>query len=364
MNDSLYHIAITRIPLVGAITARTLISYCGSAEAVFKAKKRELLKIPDVGERIVANICNGNALAAAETELQFLEKNKIKSLFYLDDAYPSRLKHYQDSPVLLYYKGTVDLNAPRIVSIVGTRSPTPQGLSICEEIVEGLQAYDVLVLSGLAFGIDAAAHKKCVELSIPTIGALGHGFDQLYPPQHRQLADKMVLNGGLLTEYPSHTKLDPRNFPMRNRIIAGLCDALIVMETGIKGGSMITAHMANEYNKDVFAVPGRVKDKQSQGCNHLIKTHKAALIESTADIAYVMRWEELDAQKQIQQQLFVELSEEEKIIVALLHQKEALGIDQLLLETRTSSSELATTLLSLEFKGVLRSLPGKRYVLV
>ncbi len=364
MNDSLYHIAITRIPLVGAITARTLISYCGSAEAVFKAKKRELLKIPDIGERTVANICNSDALAAAETELQFLEKNNIRSLFYLDDTYPSRLKHYQDSPVLLYYKGTANLNAPRIVSIVGTRKPTPQGLGLCEEIVEGLQRYDVLILSGLAFGIDAAAHKKCVELGIPTLGALGHGFDQLYPPQHRHLADKMVLNGGLLTEYPSHTKLDPRNFPMRNRIIAGLCDALIVIETGIKGGSMITAHMANEYNKDVFAIPGRVKDKQSQGCNHLIKTHKAALIESAADIAYVMRWQELDAQKQIQQQLFVELSEEEKIIVALLHQKEALGIDQLLLETRTSSSELANTLLNLEFKGVLRSLPGKRYVLV
>lgn len=364
MDELLYQIALTKIPLVGAVTARNLVSYCGNARSVFSASKKQLLKIPNVGERIAENIIQTGILQEAEKELQFIEKERIQTFFYLDQNYPDRLKHYADSPVLIYYKGTSDLNHTRIVGIVGTRQPTPQGVGICEEIVEGLKPYNVLILSGLAYGIDSAAHRKSVELDIPTIGVLGHGFQTIYPAQHRTLAAKMTFNGGLLTEFPSNTLPDREHFPMRNRIIAGMCDALVVIETAIRGGSMITAYMANEYNKDVFAIPGKVKDKLSQGCNHLIKTHKALLLESADDIAYVMRWEENDAPKLIQHQLFVELEPLEKIIVDLLQQSTEIGIDKLTYETRLSGSEMASLLLNLEFKGVIKSLPGKRYTLM
>ncbi len=364
MDELLYKIAMTRIPSVGAVTAKTLISYCGSVEAVFSAKKRELLKIPGIGERIANNILQRDYLAEAEKELHFIEKNEVRPIFYLDDDYPERLRHYHDSPIMLYYRGTADLNTDRTVGIVGTRNPTPQGVAICEEIVEGLKPYKTIIISGLAYGIDVAAHRKCIESGIPTLGILGHGFATIYPPSHRSIAEKMMENGGLITEYPSDTKPDKENFPMRNRIIAGLCDALIVVETASKGGSMITAQMANEYNKDVFAVPGRVKDKLSQGCNQLIKTHKALLLENADDIAYILRWEELDNRRQIQQQLFVELTDAEKIIVNLLNQISEASIDKLIVATNITGSEMASLLLSLEFKGIVKSLPGKRYALI
>lgn len=364
MDELLYQIALTKIPLVGAVTARNLVSYCGSARDVFNTPKRNLVKIPGIGERIAENILTTTVLQEAAQEIQFLEKEHVQTFFYLDKNYPERLKHYADSPVVLFYKGTADLNHTRIVSIVGTRQPTPQGVATCEEIVAGLKKYNVLILSGLAYGIDGAAHRKAVELEMPTIGVLGHGFQTIYPPQHRALANKMMFNGGLLTEFPSNTKPDREHFPMRNRIIAGMSDALIVIETAIRGGSMISAYMANEYNKDVFAVPGKLKDKLSQGCNHLIKTHKASLLESASDIAYVMRWKETDAPKLIQPQLFVELLPQEKIIVDLLQQSAEISIDKLTYETQLSGSEMASLLLSLEFQGIVKSLPGKRYTLV
>lgn len=364
MNDLLYQIALTQIPMVGAITARNLVSYCGSPAGVFTAKKKDLLRIPGIGERIATSILESDVLKAAEKELHFVEKNQIQVYFYLDAAYPEKLKPYADSPIVLYCKGNADLNSLRVVGIVGTRQPTPQGVAFCEELVEGLKPYNVLILSGLAYGIDIASHRKSLELGMPTIATLGHGFQTIYPPQHRSIAERMCENGGLLTEFPSNTKPDREHFPMRNRIIAGLCDALVVIETGVRGGSMITAHMANEYNKDVFAVPGRVQDKHSQGCNHLIKTHKAALLESAADLAYVMRWEAQQAPKLIQHQLFVELTQEEKIVVNLLHQFSELHVDKLLYELQLTGSEMAALLLELEFKGMIKSLPGKRYALI
>lgn len=364
MEDILYKIAITQIPKVGAVTAKNLVSYCGGVAAVFQTSRRELMRVPGVGERIADNILRGDYLERAEQELNFIEKNDIQPIFYLDAAYPERLRHYNDSPIMLYCRGDLDLNAKRTVGIVGTRMPSPQGVAICEELVERLKPYGATIISGLAYGIDIAAHRKSVEQGISTIGILGHGLQTIYPPSHRSIAERMMVNGGVITEFPSDTKPDRENFPMRNRIIAGLCDAIIVVETAKKGGSMITAHMANEYNKDVFAVPGRLKDKNSLGCNHLIKTHKALLLESAADIAYILRWEELDQQKEIQQQLFVELSDAEKIIVNLLNQSEEASIDKLLVETKIVGSELASLLLNLEFKGVVKSLPGKRYTLI
>lgn len=363
-QDLLYQIAISKIPKVGAVKARNLISYCGGVEAVFKAKKKALLKIPNIGETIAQNIINQDILHKAEKEIKFIEKYKIQPIFYLDKNYPARLKHYDNAPLMLFYKGTSDLNHARIVGIVGTRKPTERGKVICEEIVEALQEYNVLIISGLAYGIDITAHRKSVDLGIETIGTLGHGLDRIYPSIHKATAEKMVKNGGLLTEFTSGTEPINTNFPARNRIIAGLSDALIVVETARSGGSIITAKMANDYNKDVFAIPGRIKDKQSEGCNMLIKTHRANLMESVEDIKYIMRWEAEDYNKNKQRSLFVELNEIEQKIVDILRQEESIGIDSLANKTQLSPSILSMNLLNLEFQNLIKPLPGKRYMLL
>ncbi|NBC07918.1 MAG: DNA-protecting protein DprA [Bacteroidetes bacterium] len=365
MEDLLYRVALTFIPKVGAVTARNLMSYCGSARAVFEARQRELLKIPGVGAQVADNIRSKTALQAAEQEIRFMQQQGIQPVFYLDDDYPRRLKHLPDSPPLLYYRGQACLNPERCVAIVGTRKPTPLGVRHCEELVEGLKAYGVTVISGLAFGIDVAAHRAALQHELSTIGVVAHGLSRIYPPQHRSVAYRMVQeNGGILSEYPSDTRPDRERFPMRNRIIAGLCDALVVVETRRRGGSMISAKMANDYHKDVFAVPGRLNDRQSEGCNLLIKSHQAALMESVEDLAYVMRWDKADQASGVQTRLFVDLSEAEERIVALLRDQELLSIDHLTQLTQRTNSELVRLLLELEFKGVVQSLPGKQYMLV
>lgn len=364
MSELLYRVAITKVSKVGAIISKNLISHCGSAEAVFKASKRELMSVPNVGETIANNIQNPQILKWAESELLFLEKNNIKALFYTDKEYPLRLKQIYDCPTLIYYKGSVDLNYGRVVSVVGTRKPSPYGVRLTEEFVEGLQKYNVLIVSGLAFGIDITAHRKSLDLSIPNIGVLGNGLQRIYPHQHKEIAHQMCANGGLLTEYPSDQDPDKEHFPMRNRIIAGMTDALVVVETAAQGGSMITAYMAAGYDKELFAIPGRAGDKMSKGCNNLIKEHKASLIESADDLAFVMRWDELDKRKNIQTQLFPELTENEHIIVNILKKSEnGALIDTLSYESQLSHTTIAGLLLELEFKGVIKSLPGKRYTL-
>ncbi len=363
-NKLLYQIAITQIPLVGAITAKTLISYCGSAEAVFNENKKALLKIPGIGRKIVESIDSKHIFSIAEKELAFIIKNDIKAFFYTEKNYPARLKHIHNAPILLYFKGNADLNAPRIIGIVGTRKPTQRGKLTCQSIIEDLIPYQPLIISGLAYGIDATAHNYCCSKNLPNLGVMANGLDSVYPAVHNRLASQMLENGGLLTEYLSNTKPDREHFPMRNRIIAGMCDAIIVIETARRGGSMITAEMGNQYNKDVFAVPGRLQDEHSQGCNHLIKTHKAALIESGEDVAYIMRWEALDEKKAIQQTLFAELSENEQQIINLLKKHDQIGVDTLCAIMSKPPSEMASLLLGLEFQGLISSLPGKRYILI
>lgn len=365
-DDLLYKIAITKFPKVGSILSKNLIAYCGGAEAVFHAKKSELLKAPGIGKTVVEDIYNNKShiLALAEKECNFLEKNNAKALFYLDSDYPQRLKHYHNCPVVLYYKGNADLNHDRIIAIVGTRKPTLHGKLICEEIIEGLSKYNAIIISGLAFGIDVTAHRKSVELGIPTIGVLGHGLSMVYPTEHRSTAAKMIQHGGLLTEFSHELTPEREFFPMRNRIIAGLCDALIVVETAAKGGSMISAHIANDYGKDVFAVPGRLKDKMSEGCNHLIKTHKAFLLESAEDIAYILRWDRQEKKGNFQKTLFVSLTDKEQKIVDLLKNVEELSVDKLCAETEINSGEMASLLLDLEFKGIVKPKPGKRFILI
>lgn len=364
MDELLYQIGLTQLPLVGPVNARQLIAYCGSAKAVFEARKKELLLIPGIGEQTARHIREQNVLHLAERELSFLEQHHIQPLFYLNKNYPTRLKAYNDAPILLYLRGSLSLDHPRTVAIIGTRKPTDQGLQACETLVEGLRSYNVQIISGLAYGIDICAHRASIKHHIPTLGVLGHGLARLYPASHRSVAQQMCENGGLLTEYTSLTQPEREHFPMRNRIVAGLCDALVVVETARKGGSMITANFANDYNKDVFAFPGRRNDAQSQGCNLLIKSHRAALIESAADIAYVMRWEADERNRPIQTQLFVELTTEEKLIVDLLREQDDVGIDRLTLTTQLKGSTLANVLLNLEFKGMIKTLPGKRYTLI
>ena len=349
------------IPGIGDINGKKLVSYCGSAEAIFKEKKRNLQKIPGIGESTVNSIISHKVLARAEEEIEFINKYNITPLFYLDKDYPKRLTHCIDSPVMIYYKGNADLNAPRIVSIVGTRRATEYGKETCNKIIEGLSDLNVLVVSGLAYGIDTNAHKAALKNNLDTVGILAHGLDRIYPAANKSLAEKMVHHGGLITDFISKTNPDRENFPKRNRIIAGISDALIVIESAIRGGALITANIANSYSRDVFALPGKINDTYSEGCNFLIKTNKAALIQSAKDVKYIMLWESKNEKTSKQQKLFVELSPEEEQIVNIIKQNKEASIDQIVLESKFTNSKIAAILLNLEFKGVIKSLPGKMY---
>jgi len=365
MEDLIYKIALTLIPGVGSVNGKSLVAYCGGVQAVFMEKRRALLKIPGIGEQTVNALVNHNAFGRAEEEMAFIEKNNIKPLFYLEKDYPVRLKQCYDSPLLLYYKGEADLNAPKVVAMVGTRKATEYGRDMCRKIIDGLQAHGALIVSGLAYGIDTWSHKAALDSNLPTVGVLGHGLDRVYPYANRSLAEKMMESGGLLCEYMSNTLPDRENFPMRNRIIAGMCDATVVVEAGESGGALITADIANSYNRDVFAVPGRIGDPHSEGCNKLIKINKAVLIQSAADISYLLNWDEVKLPKtNIQRQLFVTLTAEEEIIVNVLKEKGDLDVDTLMLETKLLPAKAASILLNMEFEGIIRCLPGKVYRLI
>ena len=362
MADLIYHtIALSKVNLVGPKIAKLLISYAGGAEEVFKLSKKELLKIPGIGKRIIENLLSENHFEAAEKELKFLEKNDIKALHYLDAEYPQRCIHFEDAPLILFYRGNANLNHGRTISIVGTRKPTEYGKSNCEKLIEGLKAYSPLIVSGLAYGIDSCAHRKSVECNIPNIGVLGHGMDRIYPAANRKLAHKMIENGGLLSEFTSGVGPDREHFPMRNRIIASMSDVVVVIESAKKGGSIITALFANNYNKDVFAIPGRVGDEYSEGCNNLIKQNKAHLLQSAADIAYIMRWEEELDQGPIQATLLLDLDREEQLIYDLLKEEKKVHIDTISQKLKLPLSKLSTTMLNMEFKGIIKSFPGTQY---
>ncbi len=363
-NELLYRIALTLIPNIGPVLSKNLIAYCGSPEAVFHQKKSALAKVPGIGPSKANDILSANVLQRAEEEVKFAEKYDIKVLYYLDELYPSRLKHFEYCPVVLYYRGDLHcLNALRTVGIVGTRKPSDRAKVLTEKLVLDLFPYNPVIVSGLAYGIDGIAHKEAVKNNIPTIGVMGNSHDLIYPSEHREVASKMLNCGGLITEFPSKTKPDRANFPMRNRIIAAMSDALIIVESNVSGGSIITAEFANEYNKDVFAVPGRVDDEKSKGCNALIKKNKAHLMESIDDLAYITRWDELSKKKTIQSSLFIELDSEEQKIVDYIRNKKEAAIDDIIHYLNLSSSLVAAQLLNLEFKSIIKSLPGKKYVL-
>lgn len=357
-----YQIALTFVPNIGDIHAKALINRFGNAEAVFSARKKDLEVLEGIGTIRANSIKTFNDFSKAEQEIDFIKKYKITPLFITDKNYPQRLLNCYDSPAMLYYKGNADLNSSKIIAVVGTRNNNEYGKTICEKLIEELAGEDVIIVSGLAFGIDSIAHKASIKNEIKTIGVLAHGLDRIYPSQNSGLAKQMISNGGLLTEFRSFTKPDRQNFPSRNRIVAGISDAIIVVETGIKGGSLITAELGNGYNKDVFAFPGRINDSKSEGCNFLIKNNKAALITCGNDILENMGWKkkkEISAKKQ--RELFIELTPEEKTVVNILNQQEQVHIDELFLKSKLSSSAVAAALLMLEMQGVVSSLPGKIY---
>lgn len=361
-NQLLYQVALTLIPNIGDVNAKTLVNHFGSAELIFKASRKELEQIEGIGYIRAESIKKFNNFKTAEEEISFITKFKIKPLFITDKEYPQRFLNCYDNPVLLYYKGNADLNASKIVAIVGTRSNSDYGKNICEKLIEELAQEDVLIVSGLAFGIDSIAHKAALKNQLKTVGVLAHGLDRVYPSQNISLAKQMISNGGLLTDFRSLTKPDRQNFPSRNRIAAGISDCIIVIESGVKGGSIITAEIGNSYNKDVFAFPGRTSDLKSEGCNFLIKNNKAGMICNGNDLLENMSWKKVKKpNRKVQRELFIDFTPEERIVVDLLQAEEEIHIDQLYFKSKLNSSAIAQALLMLEMQGIVSSLPGKIY---
>ncbi|MEI9935252.1 MAG: DNA-processing protein DprA [Ferruginibacter sp.] len=363
-NDLLYQIALTLVPNIGDIHAKALVNIYGDAQSVFNAKRKDLENIEGIGTVRAKSIKQFEDFSGSEAEIKFLEKYHITPLFITDKNYPQRLLNCYDSPSLLYYKGNADLNTSKIISVIGTRSNSDYGASSCEKLITELSEQNILIISGLAFGIDTIAHKSALKNNLSTVAVLAHGLDRIYPAQNKMLAKQMTEQGGLITDFISGTNPDKQNFPRRNRIVAGISDAVIIVESSKKGGSLITAELANGYNKDVFAIPGRINDNKSEGCNYLIKNNKAALITCANDLLENMGWnEQKKSPPKKQRQLFIELTIDEKIVVDILQQQEDVHIDELYFKSGLSSSAVASALLTLEMQSVVISLPGKIYKL-
>ena len=364
-SDLIYQISLSLIPNIGDVHAKALVNFFGDAASIFKANKKDLEAIEGIGSVRAKSVKAFDDFKTAEAEIAFIQKYNITPLFITDKDYPRRLLNCYDSPSMLYYKGNADLNASKIIAIVGTRNNNDYGKSVCEKIISDLVDQDILIVSGLAFGIDSIAHKAALKTNLKTIGVLAHGLDRIYPNQNKTLARQMIEHGGLLTDFRSGTNPDKQNFPKRNRIVAGISDAVIVVESGLKGGSLITAELANGYNKDVFAIPGRISDIKNEGCNYLIKNNKAALITSADDLLNNLGWKE---QKKIsakqQRELFIELTANEKIILNILQQQPQAHIDEVYIKSSLNSSAVASALLTLEMQGVISSMPGKIYKLI
>ncbi|MBN1984670.1 MAG: DNA-processing protein DprA [Prolixibacteraceae bacterium] len=366
MNEKLiYQIALSMIPGVGGVLARNLVAYAGSVENIFRESENTLKKIPGIGEVNARRIKNKEVFKRAEKELEFIQNKNIGVIFYTDKNYPRRLKNCADAPVLIYTQGNMNLDMERVVSVVGTRNATDYGKQVCDELIRQFSErnYSVLIVSGLAYGIDIHAHKSALKYGLPTVGVVAHGLDKLYPSLHKEIALKMLENGGILTDFPSETKIDPPNFLRRNRIIAGLADATLVIESAEKGGALVTADIAFSYNRDVFAFPGRAGDMYSQGCNKLIRNNGASLITGIDDLEFFMGWEAENKGKALQPSLFVDLTAEEEKVVNLLKENGTLFIDQISAEMGLPVSRTSAMLLNLEFKNVLVALPGKMYKL-
>ena len=363
-TESLVHkIALGMIPGVGDITARKLVSYTGSVEAVFSESYRSLTRIPGVGDQLAKAVAGREYLAEAAREAEFVEKHGIKVFFYLDDDYPFRLRQCEDSPVTFYFRGKADLNAPFILSIVGTRNATQRGREICQKIVAGLSVHfpGLVIISGLAYGIDIAAHKAALANGLPTVAVLGHGLKTVYPSIHAGVAKSILENGGQLTDFSSDTLPERNNFIRRNRIIAGISDATLIVESGLRGGALITADIAASYNRDVMAVPGRPGDEWSAGCNALIRCNKAALVEGHEDIEYLLGWKPAALAAPVQTVLFSGMTDSERKIYEALKTEGDMTVDLLTRLLDIPVNKLSTILLQMELAGLITPCPGSVY---
>ena len=368
-EEQIYSIALTMVPGIGHIGAKHLIDGMGNAVDVFRLRKEMPERIPEVSQRVIEALDCPQAVFRAEQEYEFIRKNRISCLSFHDEAYPSRLRECEDAPVVLFFKGNADLNSLHILNMVGTRNATDSGTQICASFLRDLKALcpDVLVVSGLAYGIDIHAHREALANELPTVGVLAHGLDRIYPHVHRKTAVDMLEKGGLLTEFLSGTNPDRHNFISRNRIVAGMCDATIVIESAEKGGSLITAELAEGYHRDCFAFPGRMSDEYSKGCNRLIRDNKASLLLSAEDFVQAMGWNipmTLSEKVSVQRSLFIELSEEEQKIVAILEKLGNLQINSLVVEADIPVNKMTALLFELEMKGVIRVLAGGMYQLL
>jgi DNA processing protein len=361
-NELRYTLALQRVPNLGDTSAKKLLTHVGSAEGIFNEKKRHLLKIDGIGAFKLKQLDKKVQLDAADAELQFLEKNHITVHYFKDTSYPEKLKHCLDGPILFFSRGNIDLQKKRVISVVGTRRVTIMGRKFCEDFIQELSAMDPVIVSGFAYGVDICAHKSAMECGLQTIGCLAHGLNQIYPKEHKRFEKKIESNGGFITEFWSDDPFDRTNFLKRNRIIAGLSEATVVIESAAKGGSLVTADIANSYNREVFAVPGRITDMQSAGCNDLIKSQQAHLLTSAADLVYMLGWS-LDQKPTPPQQkaLFVELTPDESRILNYLKTTEKEMLDTIALQCGLPTFKVATALLNMELKGVVRPLPGKLF---
>ncbi|MDO6595931.1 DNA-processing protein DprA [Oceanihabitans sp. 2_MG-2023] len=364
-NELLYVLALQHVAKIGDITAKKLIAHCGSAEAVFKEKKQHLLKIDGIGSIVISDLFATNHFQEAEKELQFIKDENISCHYFADQEYPEKLKHCIDSPILLFQTGNINLKKQRIISIVGARKVTTNGIAFCEKLVEELAVFNPIIVSGFAYGTDITAQKAAIKHKLQTIGCLAHGLNQIYPKTHKKYVSEVEKYGGFFTDFWSSATFDRNNFLKRNRIIAGISQATIVIESAEKGGSLVTADIANSYNRDVFAVPGRVTDSQSMGCNNLIKHQKAHMLSTPLDVPYILNWElEANQKPIIQKQLFVTLDDQEKVIYDFLKEIEKEQLDVIALRCNLPTFKVAGLLLNMELKGVVRPLPGKLFEVI
>ncbi len=364
-KELFYKIALSLVPGIGNVLTRNLLTRLGNIERIFEEPLKSLKKIPGIGEINAGRIKDKGIFIKAGNELKFIKKYNIRACFYTDSDYPRRLRSCTDAPLILYCRGNVDMDCKKVLCIVGTRNATNYGKNISEQLIKDIagRGYNVVIISGLAYGIDIHVHRMSLKYGIPTVGILGHGLDRLYPALHADTAKKMLKSGGLATEFPSCTKIDPSNFIRRNRIIAGLSDATVVVESAGKGGALITADIAASYNRDVFAFPGRVSDTFSMGCNRLIRYNEANLIQGIEDLEYFLGWEPKDTKEYHQIEMFAELNPEEAKIVELLKKSDKLFIDQISSELGMPGSKVSVLLLELECKNLVSALPGNIYSL-
>ena len=362
-EDLLYKIAISLVPGIGSINAKSLIAYCGSSAQVFREREKILRTIPGIGTVLAKNILQSKVVARADKEVEFIFKNKVDAHFYLDESYPQRLRNCVDAPILLFSKGKPNLNFQKVISIVGTRNATEYGRELTDEFILSLagRGYEIQIISGLAYGIDIQAHRAALRNNLSTICVLAHGLETVYPSLHRTIAQEMCeKNGGIVSDFLSNSLIDRKNFLRRNRIIAGMADAVIVVESANKGGALLTAELAISYNRDLFAFPGRVGEPYSEGCHFLIKSNRAGLIENVGDLEYCMNWQPGSGTPDgYQPRLFNDLTPDEQLVTEMLQTDGESMIDLICLKTGLPVSRVSTILLTLEFSGIVKCLPGK-----